>query len=287
MANVLTTYKELKAKHPDAVLLFRCGDFYETYEDDAKICADVLGITLTKRTGSPKGEGYMAGFPHHALDAYLPKIVRAGHRVAICDMPEPTTKLVRRGSDELTTTATNNSTDNNSKSQENMKLTINNTNNTETKNVQNAQVANTAITPIKVAEGSVPMSPEAFRAEYPDIEDAEFEEVPQNTLSNQNTPSNQTSAYYRQLADRIREAHAKAARQATRFIYNCELELRKPRLPLYGAGSVQLLETELYKRIDVVEREGGELKTRWQHCLAEVTVRLMNAQPQELSESSE
>ena len=193
MANVLTTYKELKAKHPDAVLLFRCGDFYETYEDDAKICADVLGITLTKRTGSPKGEGYMAGFPHHALDAYLPKIVRAGHRVAICDMPEPTTKLVRRGSDELTTTATNNSTDNNSKSQENMKLNLSN-NKSENQNVQNAQVANTAITPIKVAEGSVPMSPEAFRAEYPDIEDAEFEEVPQNTLSNQNTPSNQNTS---------------------------------------------------------------------------------------------
>ena len=112
----------------------------------------------------------------------------------------------------------------------------------------------------------------------------------QSTQSNQNTQNNptaQTADYYRQLADRIREAHAKAARQATRFIYNCELELRKPRLPLYGPGSVQLLETELYKRIDVVEREGGELKTRWQHCLAEVTVRLMNAQPQELSESSE
>ena len=105
--------------------------------------------------------------------------------------------------------------------------------------------------------------------------------------SSQNTPTAQTAAYYRQLADRIREAHAKAARQATRFIYNCELELQKPRLPLYGPGSVQLLETELYKRIDVVDREGGELKRRWQHCLAEVTVRLMNAQPQEPSESSE
>jgi len=89
------------------------------------------------------------------------------------------------------------------------------------------------------------------------------------------------SAYYHALASRIREAHAKAARQATRFIYNCELELQKPRLPLYGSGSVQMLETELYKRIDVVEREGGELKRRWQHCLAEVTVRLMNAQPPE------
>lgn len=88
-------------------------------------------------------------------------------------------------------------------------------------------------------------------------------------------------AYYHQLAERIREAHAKAARQATRFIYNCELELQKPRLPLYGDGSVQMLETELYKRIDIIDREGGELKRRWQHCLAEVTVRLMNAQPPE------
>lgn len=87
--------------------------------------------------------------------------------------------------------------------------------------------------------------------------------------------------YYRALASRIREAHAKAARQVTRFIYNCELELQKPRLPLYGPGSVQLLETELYKRLDVVEREGGELKRRWQHCLAEVTVRLMNSTPPE------
>lgn len=89
------------------------------------------------------------------------------------------------------------------------------------------------------------------------------------------------AAYYRQLASRIREAHAKSALQATRFIYNCELELQKPRLPLYGDGSVQMLETELYKRIDVVDREGGELKRRWQHCLAEVTVRLMNAPQQE------
>lgn len=89
------------------------------------------------------------------------------------------------------------------------------------------------------------------------------------------------AAYYHALASRIREAHTKAAQQATRLIYNCELELQKPHLPLYGPGSVQLLETELYKRLDVVEREGGELKRRWQHCLAEVTVRLMNAPQQE------
>lgn len=101
----------------------------------------------------------------------------------------------------------------------------------------------------------------------------------QSTPNTQNNPTAQTTAYYRALASRIREAHAKAARQATRFIYNCELELQKPRLPLYGSGSVQMLETELYKRIDVVEREGGELKRRWQHCLAEVTVRLMNSEP--------
>lgn len=88
---------------------------------------------------------------------------------------------------------------------------------------------------------------------------------------------NGKSDYYRALADRIREAHRKAALQATRFIYNCELELQKPHLPLYGPGSLQLLETELYKRLDVVDRESGELKRRWQHCLAEVTVRLMNA----------
>lgn len=90
-------------------------------------------------------------------------------------------------------------------------------------------------------------------------------------------PSGGLGAYYRALADRIREAHAKSALQATRFIYNCELMLQNKHLPLYGGGSVQMLETELYKRIDVVEREGGELKRRWQHCLAEVTVRLMNA----------
>lgn len=87
------------------------------------------------------------------------------------------------------------------------------------------------------------------------------------------------AAYYRALASRIREAHAKAALQAARFIYNCELMLQNKHLPLYGSGSVQMLETELYKRIDIIEREGGELKTRWQHCLAEVTVRLMDAPP--------
>ena len=79
-------YAEMKAKHPDAVLLFRMGDFYEAYGDDAKTASDVLGITLTRRNAKDCTE-QMAGFPHHALDTYLPKLVRAGQRVAICDEP--------------------------------------------------------------------------------------------------------------------------------------------------------------------------------------------------------
>lgn len=82
--------------------------------------------------------------------------------------------------------------------------------------------------------------------------------------------------YYHQLADRIREAHRKSAQQAARFVAACEHKLQDKHLPAYGPGSLQLLEVELYKRIDIVEREGGELKSRWQHCLAEVTVRLMD-----------
>ena len=77
-------YAEMKAKHSDAVLLFRMGDFYEAYGDDAKTASDVLGITLTRRNAKDCTE-QMAGFPHHALDTYLPKLVRAGQRVAICD----------------------------------------------------------------------------------------------------------------------------------------------------------------------------------------------------------
>lgn len=79
-------WKELKAKHPDALLLFRVGDFYEMYEQDAKRGSEVLGITLTKR--NTQAGSYMAGFPHHALDTYLPKLIRAGERVAICDQLE-------------------------------------------------------------------------------------------------------------------------------------------------------------------------------------------------------
>lgn len=83
-------FKELKDKHPEALLIFRCGDFYETYFEDAKAAAEILGITLTRTS---KDGTEMAGFPYHALDAYLPKLIRAGKRVAICDqMEQPKTK---------------------------------------------------------------------------------------------------------------------------------------------------------------------------------------------------
>lgn len=75
-------FDDIKKKHPSAILLFRCGDFYEAYEDDAKVCAKELGITLTQ---SRKDNIYMAGFPYHALDTYLPKLIRSGNKVAICD----------------------------------------------------------------------------------------------------------------------------------------------------------------------------------------------------------
>lgn len=84
-----------------------------------------------------------------------------------------------------------------------------------------------------------------------------------------------TAEYYRQLAERIEKAQAVAVQRTTRFVAFCEQELKKRNLPKNGPGSLALLEAELYKRIDTVDREGGELKRRWQHCLAEVTVRLM------------
>ena len=103
---MMQQFFDLKKKHPDAVLLFRCGDFYETYCDDAIEASRILGITLTKRNnGYSKGDE-MAGFPHHALDTYLPKLIRAGKRVAICDQledPKLTKKLVKRGITELVT----------------------------------------------------------------------------------------------------------------------------------------------------------------------------------------
>ena len=106
---MMKQFYDLKAKHPDALLLFRCGDFYETYNEDASVAADILGITLTKRSsvaGTSANGTAMAGFPHHALDTYLPKLIRAGKRVAICDQledPKLTKKLVKRGITELVT----------------------------------------------------------------------------------------------------------------------------------------------------------------------------------------
>ena len=106
---MMKQFFSFKAQHPDAVLLFRCGDFYETYLQDAVDASRILGITLTRRSNGGQQDGTpteMAGFPHHALDTYLPKLVRAGRRVAICDQledPKLTKKLVKRGITELVT----------------------------------------------------------------------------------------------------------------------------------------------------------------------------------------
>jgi len=96
---LMKQYMEIKAKHPDAILLFRVGDFYETFSEDAIAAAEILGITLTRRANGSAMHIELAGFPHHALDTYLPKLVRAGRRVAICDQledPKLTKKLVKR-----------------------------------------------------------------------------------------------------------------------------------------------------------------------------------------------
>lgn len=103
---MMKQFLDLKAKHPDAVMLFCCGDFYETYSTDAVVASEILGITLTKRANGKGKTIEMAGFPHHALDTYLPKLIRAGKRVAICDQledPKLTKKLVKRGITELVT----------------------------------------------------------------------------------------------------------------------------------------------------------------------------------------
>ncbi|MBQ8056183.1 MAG: DNA mismatch repair protein MutS, partial [Paludibacteraceae bacterium] len=103
---MMKQYREMKAKHPDAVLLFRVGDFYETYGEDAVRSAGILGITLTRRSSATPDATELAGFPHHALDTYLPKLVRAGMRVAICEQledPKMTKTLVKRGITELIT----------------------------------------------------------------------------------------------------------------------------------------------------------------------------------------
>lgn len=96
----LEEHATMKAKHPDALLLFRVGNFYEAYRDDASTCSEILGITLIRRHSD--GESYFtAGFPSHALDTFLPKLVRAGKRVAICDQIEEPKPTVKRGITEL------------------------------------------------------------------------------------------------------------------------------------------------------------------------------------------
>ena len=103
---LMKQYIEMKAQHPDAILLFRVGDFYETFSDDAIVASEILGITLTRRANGAAQYVELAGFPHHALDTYLPKLVRAGKRVAICEQledPKLAKKLVKRGITELVT----------------------------------------------------------------------------------------------------------------------------------------------------------------------------------------
>ena len=85
---LMKQYAQVKAKYPDTILLFRMGDFFETFEEDAKITARVLGITLTKRGNGAAGEIPLAGFPHHALESYMPKLLKAGYRVAVCEQLE-------------------------------------------------------------------------------------------------------------------------------------------------------------------------------------------------------
>jgi len=103
---LMRQYFDIKSKHPDAILLFRVGDFYETFSDDAIKTSEVLGITLTKRANGAASTVELAGFPYHALDTYLPKLIRAGERVAICEQledPSKTKKIVKRGVTELIT----------------------------------------------------------------------------------------------------------------------------------------------------------------------------------------
>ncbi|MBO8453212.1 MAG: DNA mismatch repair protein MutS [Bacteroidetes bacterium] len=103
---LMKQYFKVKAEHPEAVLLFRVGDFYETFADDALIASKVLGIVLTKRANGSASSVPLAGFPHHSIDMYLPKLVRAGYKVAVCDQledPKLTKKIVKRGVTELVT----------------------------------------------------------------------------------------------------------------------------------------------------------------------------------------
>ena len=103
---LMRQYNQIKRKHPDAILLFRVGDFYETFGEDAIRASEILGITLTRRANGAASFVELAGFPHHAIDTYLPKLVRAGQRVAICEQledPKLTKKIVKRGITELVT----------------------------------------------------------------------------------------------------------------------------------------------------------------------------------------
>src|SRR6056297_4178653 len=107
---LMQQYNTIKVKHPDAILLFRVGDFYETFGEDAVNTSDILGITLTRRANGAASFVELAGFPHHALETYLPKLVRAGQRVAICEQledPKMTKKIVKRGITELVTPGVN------------------------------------------------------------------------------------------------------------------------------------------------------------------------------------
>ena len=103
---LIKQFFEVKAQHPEALLLYRVGDFYESYSDDAVTASKVLGLVLTKKSNGDKGPVAMAGFPHHAIDSYLPKLVRAGYKVAVCDQledPKFAKKLVKRGVTEIVT----------------------------------------------------------------------------------------------------------------------------------------------------------------------------------------
>lgn len=110
LSPMMKQFYDLKEKHPDALLLFRCGDFYETYEQDARDASRTLGITLTRSYSRKGREGKsleMAGFPYHALDTYLPRLIRAGFKLAICDQLEAPKKTVKRGISELITPMVN------------------------------------------------------------------------------------------------------------------------------------------------------------------------------------
>jgi DNA mismatch repair protein MutS len=103
---LMRQYNQIKAKYPETVLLYRLGDFFETFGDDAKIAAKVCGLTLTKRNNGSGGEMPLAGFPHHQLDSYLPKLVKSGYRVAVCEQledPKAAKGIVKRGVVEVVT----------------------------------------------------------------------------------------------------------------------------------------------------------------------------------------